>query len=58
MKTNYNMFSLFGNINKFRAFVRAGRSVFSMCNAADMLVIYNENTCQEKLQIRYANIRV
>lgn len=58
MKTNYNMFSLFGNINKFRAFAAAGRSVFSIRKIADMSVIYNENTCQEKLQIIYANIRV
>jgi hypothetical protein len=58
MKTNHSMFSLFGTISKFRAFASANWPVFYLRNIADMLVFYDENTCQEKLQIIYANIRV
>gem|GEM_PF-2925817 len=58
MKMNYNMFSLFGSISKFRAFTGAVKSVFALHKVVDMSVIHNENIFQEKLQIRYANLRV
>jgi len=58
MKMNHNMFSLFGTINKIRAFADAVKSAFLLQKIADMSVMHNEKYCLEKLQIRYANIRV
>jgi len=52
------MFSFFGTISKFRTFTGAVKSAFALHKIVDMSVMYNENVFQEKLQIRYANLRV
>jgi len=58
MKMNNSTLSLFGTISKFRAFADAIRLAFSVRIIAEMPGMYNENIFQEKLQIRYANLRV
>ena len=55
---NNNTLSLFGTISKLRAFADAISYAFAMRKIGEMLGIYNENIFQEKLQIRYANLRV
>jgi hypothetical protein len=58
MKINKNMFSLIGSISKYTALATISKVTFSLRNMPGGEVFHSIASCQEKLQIVYANIRV
>ncbi|WP_185965512.1 hypothetical protein [Flavobacterium zepuense] len=58
MKIKQDMFSLFGANRKYESLATILLPVLSFRNIHREVVLYLGTNCSEKLQIRYANLRV
>jgi len=58
MKLTQDMFSLFGMVRKYEALASILLPALCLRNIHAAEALYTGNNCREKLQIRYATLRV
>jgi len=58
MNLKQNMFSLLRAISNYKALAGVNMALLAFRIIDSERVLYNADSCNEKLQIRYANLRV